>query len=124
METPSLVLAVSKLAAAGEQAGFTLEQMIELLDHGLEVQNLLEMIQLRLCPIATPPDQVVSRYRWLVKRLQFPSYGWAAFLSKAVRRRVKRRGCKYRFSKQRTCGSGFNARGALHRGIFWAEVRR
>jgi hypothetical protein len=66
MATPSLVLAISKLAAAGEQAGFTLEQMIELLDHGLEVETLLEMIQLRLCPIATSPDQVVSRYRLVV----------------------------------------------------------
>jgi len=31
MESPSLVLAISKLAVAGEQAGFTLEEMIELL---------------------------------------------------------------------------------------------
>jgi len=35
MENPSLILAISKLAAAGEQAGFTLEQMIDMLDHGL-----------------------------------------------------------------------------------------
>jgi hypothetical protein len=48
MENPSLVLAISKLAAAGEQAGFTLEQMIELLDSGLEVETLLELIGLRL----------------------------------------------------------------------------
>ena len=36
MENPSLVLAISKLAMAGEQAGFTLEQMIKLLDDGPE----------------------------------------------------------------------------------------
>lgn len=66
MENPSLILAISKLAAAGEQAGFTLEQMIELLDRGLEVATLLELIQLRLYPATTAPDQVVSRYRWVV----------------------------------------------------------
>ena len=49
MQNPSLVLAISKLAAAGEQAGFTLEQMIELLDTGLEVETLLDLICMRLC---------------------------------------------------------------------------
>lgn len=49
MENQSQVVAISKLAAAGEQAGFTLEQMIELLDKGLEVQTLLDLICLRLC---------------------------------------------------------------------------
>jgi hypothetical protein len=48
MENPSLVLAISKLAVAGEQAGFTLEQMIELLDAGVEVETLLELIAMRL----------------------------------------------------------------------------
>jgi hypothetical protein len=38
MENSSLVLAISKLAAAGEQAGFMLEQMIDLLDHGLRLK--------------------------------------------------------------------------------------
>jgi hypothetical protein len=52
VENPSLVLAISKLAAAGEQAGFTLEQMIELLDHGLEVETLVELIRMRLHPAA------------------------------------------------------------------------
>ena len=44
MDNPSLVRTISKLAAAGEQAGFTLEQMIDLLDQGLEVESLLELI--------------------------------------------------------------------------------
>jgi hypothetical protein len=44
MENPSLVLAISKLAAAGEEAGFTLEQMMERLDRGLEVEALLELV--------------------------------------------------------------------------------
>jgi hypothetical protein len=68
MENPSLVLAISKLAAAGEQAGFTLEQMIDLLDHGLEVETLLELICLRLHPAALRPAQDISRYRWVVGR--------------------------------------------------------
>jgi len=66
MENPSLVLAISKLAAAGEQAGFTLEQMIDLLDHGLEVETLQDLICLRLHPAATTAGPVVFRYRWVV----------------------------------------------------------
>jgi hypothetical protein len=41
------VAAINKLAVAGEQAGFTLEQMIQLLDSGLSVETLLEMIAWR-----------------------------------------------------------------------------
>ena len=44
MDNPSLLLAISKLAAAGEEAGFTLEEMIDLLDRGLGVKTLLELI--------------------------------------------------------------------------------
>jgi len=40
MENTSLALAISKLAAAGEQAGLTLEQMIDLLDQGLELFSM------------------------------------------------------------------------------------
>lgn len=63
MENPSLVLAISKLAAAGEQAGFSLEQMIDLQDHGLEVETLLELICWRLHGAALRPAHDVSRYR-------------------------------------------------------------
>jgi len=66
MENTSLVLAISKLAAAGEQAGFTLEQMIDLLYTGVEVETLLELICLRLHPAATARDHVASRYRWVM----------------------------------------------------------
>jgi hypothetical protein len=45
---PSLAKAISKLAAAGEQAVITLEQMIELLNDGLSVATLLELITWRL----------------------------------------------------------------------------
>ena len=44
MEQPSLVVAISKLAAVGEQAGFTLKRMIDLLDDGLGVDTLLQWI--------------------------------------------------------------------------------
>ena len=54
MESPSLVLAISKLAAAGEQAGFTLEQMIQLLDDGISVETLLDLICWRLNSVHGP----------------------------------------------------------------------
>ena len=43
-----LMTAIGKLATAGEQAGFTLEQMIDLLNAGLSVETLLELIAWRL----------------------------------------------------------------------------
>ena len=48
MATPSLVKAIGKLAAAGERAGFTLEEMIQLLDNGVSVEMLLDLISRRL----------------------------------------------------------------------------
>jgi hypothetical protein len=48
MERPSLEIAIAKLAIAGEQAGFTVEQMIDLLNQGLAVVTLLDLIQGRL----------------------------------------------------------------------------
>lgn len=47
MERESLVIAITKLAVAGEQAGFSLEQMIQLLDSGLTVESLIELIAWR-----------------------------------------------------------------------------
>lgn len=56
MENPKLVSGVIKLAAAGQQAGFTLEQMIQLLNAGLTVETLLELIAWRLeQPKPIPP---------------------------------------------------------------------
>jgi len=65
MESPSLVLAISKLALAGEHAGFTLEQMIELLNDGLSVGTLLELIAWRLhgAPLA---QDVSLRSHWVM----------------------------------------------------------
>lgn len=66
MENPSLVLAISKLAAAGQEAGFSLEQMIELLDGGLEVRTLLELICWRLHGVPLPPVTGGSPSCWVV----------------------------------------------------------
>jgi hypothetical protein len=65
MESPSLVLAISKLAVAGEQAGFTLEQMIQLLDEGLSVATLLDLIAWRLhgAPLA---EESSLRSHWVM----------------------------------------------------------
>ena len=50
MEQPILMTAIEKLVRAGEQAGFSVEQMIQMLQMGIEVETLLQMIDRRLCP--------------------------------------------------------------------------
>ena len=46
---------VYMLAIAGEQAGFSLEQMIQMLNTGITVETLLQLIQLRLREVAPSP---------------------------------------------------------------------
>lgn len=46
---------VEKFVRAGQQAGFTVEQMIRLLQTGVEVETLLQMIERRLSPLSTEP---------------------------------------------------------------------
>ena len=48
MENSTLVSSVDKLAIAGERAGFTVEQLIRLLNAGLSVDSLLQVISRRL----------------------------------------------------------------------------
>jgi hypothetical protein len=48
MARASLMSAICKLAIAGEQAGFTVEQMIDLLNAGMSVESLLDLIAWRL----------------------------------------------------------------------------
>jgi hypothetical protein len=57
-------MAVSKLARAGEQAGFSVELMIQLLNAGLTVATLLELIAKRL----DNPQPVTYRQssRWIM----------------------------------------------------------
>ena len=43
-----LIRAIRKLALAGERAGFTVEEMIELLNTGITIETLLNLICLRL----------------------------------------------------------------------------
>ena len=50
MESQSQVKAIRNLALAGQQAGFTLDQMIELFNSGLSVVALLDLITWRLDP--------------------------------------------------------------------------
>jgi hypothetical protein len=50
VENQLQVNAIRKLAIAGEPAGFTLDQMIELLNSGLSVLVLLDLITPRLDP--------------------------------------------------------------------------
>jgi hypothetical protein len=61
MEVPSLET-IEKLVRAGEEAGFTVEQMIDLLHSGLTISALLDLIQLRLSP---PPIPLRSS-RWIM----------------------------------------------------------
>ncbi len=44
MERPILISAIRKLAIAGEHAGFSIEQMIQLLDEGISVEALIDLI--------------------------------------------------------------------------------
>jgi uncharacterized protein YoaH (UPF0181 family) len=48
MARATLMSAIRKLAIAGEQAGFTVEQMIDLLNAGMSVGSLLDLIAWRL----------------------------------------------------------------------------
>jgi hypothetical protein len=57
-----IVVTVSKLALAGEQAGFSIEQMIDLLQAGLTVDTLLKLIEGRL----DPPPVAPCSSRWMV----------------------------------------------------------
>ena len=48
MHRPILVSGIAKLAMAGQQAGFTVEQMIGLLNAGLGVEELIDLIACHL----------------------------------------------------------------------------
>ena len=48
MERPLLKSAIYKLALAGEQAGFSVEQMIQMLNDGISVEQLIEVIGLQI----------------------------------------------------------------------------
>jgi hypothetical protein len=64
MESQSRVNAIRKLALAGEQAGFSLGQMIQLLNSGMSVEALLDLITWRLDLAQSSSAQDVSRSVW------------------------------------------------------------
>jgi hypothetical protein len=66
MENPSLIAAIGKLAIAGEQAGFSLEQMIELLNQGLSVETLLDLISARLEALRKPTVSSACSSGWIM----------------------------------------------------------
>ena len=66
MERKSLVAAIYKLAIAGEQAGLSLEQMIQLLNGGMSVEGLLELILWRLYPANASLPSGISQSRWVM----------------------------------------------------------
>jgi hypothetical protein len=63
MQQPTLIRAVEKLAQAGEQAGFSVEDMIRMLNTGLTVETLLDIIERSLQ--ASPPEMPRSS-RWIM----------------------------------------------------------
>ena len=66
MPRPSLQAAVEKLAIAGEEAGFTVDQMIKLLNAGLSVEALLLLITWRLEGICEPISAINSLSSWIM----------------------------------------------------------
>jgi hypothetical protein len=64
MATPSVAASVFKLARAGEQAGFPVEQMIELLNAGITVETLLKLIEWKLSSTPFDPSQFRAS-RWV-----------------------------------------------------------
>jgi hypothetical protein len=63
MVRPSTAQAVYKLAVAGEQAGFSLEQMIQLFNAGVSVETLLQLIEWRL---GTAERSPLPSSRWIM----------------------------------------------------------
>lgn len=64
MDRSTLGRSISKLAIAGEQAGFTVEQMIQLLNDGLEVSSLISLIHWKL-DYTEQTTPAPSPYRWV-----------------------------------------------------------
>ena len=45
---PDIASCVAKVVVAGQQAGFTIEEMIEFLQNGLKLETLIDLIAARL----------------------------------------------------------------------------
>jgi hypothetical protein len=66
MQRQSLQIAVEKLAIAGEEAGFSLDQMIKLLNAGLSLEALLVLIAWRLEGVCEPLSTINSLTSWIM----------------------------------------------------------
>ena len=64
MATPSLQNSICKLAMAGEQAGFTVEQMIRMLNAGVTIEGLLGLIEWRLG--TGVPESQTRTSQWVI----------------------------------------------------------
>jgi hypothetical protein len=64
MAIPSVAASVFKLALAGEQAGFPVEQMIALLNAGITVETLLKLIEWKLSSAPLDPSEFRAS-RWV-----------------------------------------------------------
>ena len=64
MHNATLGRTICKLATAGERAGFTVEQMIQLLNDGLDVLTLVSMIEWKL-NYAEQQTPALSPCRWV-----------------------------------------------------------
>ena len=63
MENPTIGRTICKIAVPGECAGFTVEQMIELLNNGLDAPTLVSMIEWKL-NYAEQQIPALRAYRW------------------------------------------------------------
>ena len=63
MQRPTLVRAVERLAQAGERAGFSVENMIQMLNAGVTVEVLLDLIERGL---QASPMETGRSSRWIM----------------------------------------------------------
>ena len=62
MRHPVLARVVERLVAAGEQAGISVEKMIQILDAGVSVETLLDIIDRSL----QAPEETDRSARWIM----------------------------------------------------------
>jgi len=66
MAAPSIATTVFKLTVVGEQAGFSVEQMIELLNAGITVESLLRIIERRLAAAPSYVSKQLCSSHWVM----------------------------------------------------------
>ena len=67
MEQRSMFRIIEKLAIAGERAGFSVAEMIQLLNNGLSVETLLQLIAQRLeADGLAQQGRPASSCRWII----------------------------------------------------------